>query len=223
MRLASFLVALGMLALPATNMEAQTCFGDASFAAGPMRLGAGLQSSDGAKSYGVNMAVGASAGAFASGGVARTKYDDIDGSGTAYGLTGGYAFDLNPARTMQVCPYAQFGHEAGPDIDAGLSILSTSVETLGVGGAVGRTVRVGPSLDLVPTVDAFYGVSRAWFTMDGVTDSQSIRFGEIEVGAGLVINKVLTLQPEVSIPVGVEGAKSSFGLAIAFSFGAPKP
>ena len=227
MRTGSLLLALGVLALSATTMEAQTCYGNAPFSAGPVRIGAGLATSEGVKSYGASLAVGTNSGPFALGGVSRTEYSDLDGSGldgsgTSFGISAGYAIDLNPTKTMQVCPYADFDHESGPDIDVGLYTLSTSADAVGFGGSFGGAVRVGPTLDLVPFAGTTYFVSRAWGTLDGETNSESYRYGLIDVGAGFVINKVLTLQPAVSIPIGVEGAKSTFRLDVSYNFGSAK-
>ena len=223
MRIASFVIALGVLALSTTRVAAQTCYGDASFSAGPVRLGADVRAREDVKDYGVDMAVGAETGLFASGGIARAEYSDLDGSGTVFGLSAGYAFDLNHGRTVQFCPYVDLSHVSFPDIVVGSSMLKASVDAVGFGGSIGGTVRVGPSLDLVPFVGATYFVERFWAKLDGETDSESDRLGVIDVGTGFVINKVLTLQPAVSIPVGSEGAKSAVGLAIKYNFGASKP
>jgi len=223
MRIASFVIALGVLALSATKVAAQTCYGDASFSAGPVRLGADVRAREGVKDYGVDVAVGARTGLFASAGISRAEFSDIDGSATVFGLSAGYAFDLNHARTVQFCPYVDLSHESLPDIDVGSSMLKSSVDAVGFGGSIGGTVRVGPSFDLVPFVGATYFVERFRARWNGETDSESDRLGVIDVGTGFVINKVLTLQPAVSIPVGIEGGKSAVGLAIKYNFGSSKP
>lgn len=230
MRTGSLIIAFGVLALSATSIEAQTCFGNAPFSAGPVRIDAGLSTSEGTKSYGVDLAVGAKSGPFASGGVSRTRYSDLDGSGrdgssTSFGISAGYAIDLNAGKTMQFCPYADFDHTSGPDIDFGQYMIATSADAVGYGGSFGGAVRVGPTLDLVPFAGATYLVVRERDALNGLdtdTHHESYRYGLIGVGAGFVIDKVLTLQPQVSIPVGVEGAKSSFQLAVSYNFGSAK-
>jgi hypothetical protein len=223
MRIRSFAVALGVLALSATRMAAQTCAGAAPFSAGPIRLGAGLATSEGMKSYGVSMAVGAKAGPFASGSLSRSEYSDIDGSGTSVGIGAGYAIDLNPVKTVQLCPHAGFVYQSGPDIDLGTSTITTSAHAVGFGGSIGNTVPLGPTVDFVPFAGASYLHSSATATFDGTSDTESQDYGEIDVGAGIVLNKTLTLQPSVAIPVGIDGAKSTFQLVFAFNFGSAKP
>jgi hypothetical protein len=222
MRVGSFLVVLGVLALSTTKMAAQTCSGAAAFSAGPARLGAGLATSEGVKSYGVSMAVGANAGPFATGTLSRAEYSDINGAGTVFGLGAGYAINLNPTKTVQFCPIATFNYQSGPDIDIGTTTISTSAHAIGFGGSVGGTLPVGPTVDFVPFAGAAYFVSQASASGGGVTDSESQDYTELDVGAGFVINKTLTLQPSVAIPVGIDGAKSTFLLAFGFNFGASK-
>lgn len=222
MRTGTLLVVLTAVALSATKMVAQTCSGTAAFSAGPVRLGAGLATSEGVKSYGVSMAVGANTGPFASGTLSRAEYSDIDGAGTVFGFGAGYAIDLNPAKTVQFCPIATFNYQSGPDIDIGTSTISTSAHAIGFGGSIGGILPVGPTVDFVPFAGAAYFVSRASASAGDVSESESQDYTEIDVGAGFVINKVLTLQPSVAIPVGVDGAKSTFLLAFAFNVGSGK-
>jgi len=53
----------------------------------------------------------------------------------------------------------------------------------------------------------------------GTSESSSENYGVVKVGAGFVSNRTLTLQPSVSIPVGLEGAKTSFQIVVALNFG----
>lgn len=219
MRLRSLLIALGVVSFAATKMAAQTCVGAASYSSGPVRLGAGFATTDGAKSYGVTLGVGAKAGAFGSASVSRGEYSDIDASSTGVSLGVGYAMDIDPA--VQFCPVASFIHQSGPDIDFGSGTVTTTSHAFGLGGALGGLVPVTPTLDLVPFVSAAFLASHGSATYQGDTQSDSQNSGEIDLGAGFVINKTLTLQPAVAIPVGVDGAKSTFLLAFAFNFGGP--
>lgn len=219
MRLRSLLVALGVVALSAARLSAQACLGTAGFSSGPYRIGAGLSSADGVKSYGASMAMGAKAGPFAAGTLARVEYDGVDGSGTAVGINAGYAMDLNPTRTAQFCPLASFVYQSGPDFDLGNVKGSTSSRALGLGGAFGGTVPMTPALDFVPFAAASYVLARATATIGGTSDSNSRDYTEIDVGAGFVFNRTLTIRPSVAIPVGIDGAKSAFQLAFAFNFG----
>jgi hypothetical protein len=63
------------------------------------------------------------------------------------------------------------------------------------------------------------GYSAGSFSVGGTSESPSENYGEVIVGAGFVVNRTLTLQPSVSIPVGLEGPKTSFQIVFAFNFG----
>ena len=195
------------------------CIGSASFAAGPVRLGADLATSEGEKGYGVSLTAGSQAGPYASGSLARIEYSDLDGSSTSVFLGAGYAINLNRSRTVQFCPEVGYQHLSGPDIDYAGYKITTSARAYSYGGAFGGTVSVLPSLDLVPFAGAYYVTTRATATLVSDSQSESLNYGEFDVGAGFVINKALTLQPSVAIPFGVSGGKSTFDIGFAFNFG----
>jgi hypothetical protein len=224
MRARALFIALGVVALSATRMEAQACAGTAAFSSGPVRLGAGLATTEGAKSYGVLMAVGSKSGAFAGGNISRADYSDSDlRSSTQYGVGAGYAIDLNPAHTVQFCPHAGFAYQSGPDFDLGTSTMSTSGHAFSLGGSFGGIVPVSPTLDVVPFAGGSVVMSRATANLDGDTQSDSQNYAEIDVGAGFVVNRTLTLQPSASLPVGIEGAKPSFQISFSLNVGSAKP
>ena len=219
MRTPSVLLALACVALSATTLSAQTCLGAASFSSGLLRVGAGMGTSDGAKSYGVDMAVGAKSGGYVSGGLSRLEYRDIDGSAKSVALGAGYAINLNPARTVQFCPEVGYQRVSGPDIQYAGYTITTSARAVSYGGSFGGRVAVLPALDLVPFTGAYYVSTRATETLVSDSRSESWSYGEFDIGAGFVINKTLTLQPSVVIPFAVSGAKSTFEIGLAFNFG----
>ena len=61
--------------------------------------------------------------------------------------------------------------------------------------------------------------ARATASLNDNSMSTSSDYGVAKVGAGFIVNRQLTLQPSVSIPFGEDGAKSSFTLAFAYTFG----
>ncbi|MFI5229621.1 MAG: hypothetical protein ACHQWU_11165 [Gemmatimonadales bacterium] len=218
------LIALGAMVALGQALHAQTCIGSASFLSGPARIGAGVSISDNVKSYGLDLAVGAPAGAFGSATVARAEYDGIDGGGTVLGASAGYAIDATPAKTMQFCPQVGYEYQSGPDVDSGFGTISTSAHDFSLGGSFGGRVAASPTFDFVPFASAAYVIARAGETFNGTSSSVSEDFVQIGVGAGFVIGRTLTLQPLVSFPVGLEGGKSIFQIAFALNFGSsPTP
>ena len=218
MRTTHVLVAIA-LELSAALAAAQTCLGTASFSSGRVRLSAALEEATSHdKGYGVDIDVGA-AGPFAGVGLTRAEYDGIEGAGTVFGAGAGYAINLNATKTVQFCPTAGFRYQTGPDVVFETTTIHNSSRGIGFGGSCGGVVRVAPTFDIVPFVDASYTNWRTRYSAQGMSGSESFDYGEIDVGAGFVINKTLTLSPSVSFPVRVEGYPTSFGLSVAFNFG----
>ncbi len=220
MRTNLFLAVAGVLALGAGSAAAQTCAGTAPFSRGPVRLGAAVQSTRNVTGYGVEMAVGSAAGPFVSGSVSRADYKDVPDAATVFGASAGYAFDLNAAKTIQLCPQASYGYRSGPDIDLGAGTMTSSAHAFGFGGSIGGAVPVTPTLDLVPFAGAAYILDRTSAHLGNASEKISTDYRQVQLGAGFAVDKML--QPAVSFPLGVEGAKGTFQLAVGFNFGASK-
>jgi len=223
MRSYRLVAAAGLLFVASQTSHAQTCNGTASFSSAIARIGAGLQIADHAKSYGVELALGSQAGPFGSATLSRAEYDDLANAGTVLGLAAGYALDLNPAKTVQFCPVASFGYQTGPDVTVGTTTLNTTDHSFAFGGSFGGAIPMSPTLDFVPFAGAAYTTERLTVSAGGQSESQSEDYVHIGVGAGFVINKKLTIQPAVSIPVGLDGGKASFQFAFAYNFGSASP
>ena len=73
---------LTLLTIPIAAADAQVCSGAASFASGPVRLGASLETTDGSKQYGGQLAFGKPAGPFAGVSIGRVDIEDSDESAT---------------------------------------------------------------------------------------------------------------------------------------------
>jgi hypothetical protein len=202
----------------ANSLSAQTCVGNASYAAGPMRVGAGMQMGDHAKSYGAEFGMGSAMGLFGSASLGRATYDGVDGGGTLAGLNGGYSFDLTPTKNVQFCPVAGFMHQSGPDIDVG---IGSSAHAFALGGSFGGSVPMSPTLDFVPFAGAAYTNSTGTITQGNTSTSTSVDYTMVTLGAGFVMNHTFTIQPGFAIPVGLDNGKSSFQIALGYNFGGP--
>lgn len=212
-------MAFAGLTLVATQAQAQLCEGAASFRSGPVRLGAGLNVNSDAQSYGGQLAIGAPTGPFISGTVSGVQLKDVSGTGVVAGGEAGFAADLNPQRTAQFCPVVGFQYQSGPDVDTGFGTASLTAHAFSFGGSVGGTALSSAGFDFVPFVGAVYVLQTTNASINGFSGSSNDHFGEVTVGAGFVVSKVLTIQPAANIPVGLNGGKASFALAFAFNFG----
>lgn len=202
------IVAATVAAAPAA---AQRCLGTTSFSAGAIRLGGGLSMNDGVQTWGVDVALGRVSGPFGGVEVARTS---LRGSSLRryVGVMGGYAVDMNPARTLQFCPVISLASRSGPMIGVG----NFSGQSFSFGASIGGVAATGPDFQFVPFGSVAYVNTR---TLDEPRDVY-VDYVGIEVGSGMVFNNTVTLKPSVAIPVTLDGGNATFRLAFSVNFGA---
>jgi hypothetical protein len=216
-RLIAIAVSAALL-VPATTAMAQTCLGTASFAAGPVRVGAGLDFSEDATQYSAQLAFGQAAGIFASAGVGKIDVDEIDESATTFALNLGYSFAMAGTQSLEICPIVSYGY-ASADIGEGGVSVDFSDRQLGAGFAIGGVASSTPTFKLVPSLTLAYVHEDLEFEGDfEFEDSED--FGVITVAAGFVFSETVTLRPNISFPVGLDDSDPAFGIAFSFNFGA---
>jgi len=216
------LALVGVLVAVPAAVRAQTCGGMASFSAGPLRVGGGVGLANNATNFNANLNAGSMYGPFGGVSVGRSDIDGNPNSGTTIGLNGGYSFELNPQRTAKFCPIAGFDYMSGPDAGN----LDISFRSVSFGGSFGGLIHTQSTVTLAPFVSAsFVDLKRTTTPPNGNSASVSDQFGLITFGSGLVMNRILTIQPSVSFPVGVDNGFSddaTFSLAFGVNFGGPR-
>ena len=201
-------------------MDGQVCQGTAPFSAGSTRIGAGMQFTDGAKAYGGGLAFGSSNSLFAGAEVIHTQFDDIDAGANGVSLQGGYSIAVNTSRSVQFCPLVGFAYQSGPDFDTGFGSISSSVRAFAFGGSIGTSVPMSPTVDLVPFGGASYEMDHFSSSLGGVSSSGDDNTTLIQLGAGFVFNKVLTILPSVLLPTE-SGSKPTWSISFGYNFGKP--
>lgn len=207
----------------ANSLSAQTCNGTASYNAGPMRVGAGYQSTVGSqanagvKDYGLEFGMGAQNGLYGSASYERVSPDGASGM-NGFGLNGGWSFDMNQTKSVQVCPVAGFSYVKLPD-QAG---ASGNLHTWDFGGTAGMTMPMSATYDFIPFAGAAYQMATTSASGNGITASTETKWWDISLGAGFVMNKNFTIRPEFILPVGTENGvvvDNRFQLAFSYNFG----
>jgi hypothetical protein len=215
---------VSLAAIPAAG--AQNCLGLPSFAAAPLRVDGGLSTGNDATSFTVGASVGAARGPFGSLAYDRTNFDDdgtnVDLSANGFTVSGGYELNLTSSATaprataFSLCPVASFGYqkadfdEIGDEID-----LTTKLFSLGV--SLGAPIASSPTLALVPFATLrFLNVNT---NSDAFAVDESEQGGALDLGLGLVLNRLFTIRPLISIPIGFEEVDTSFGVTVHFNFG----
>jgi len=218
------LALVGILVAVPAAVRAQTCSGMASFSSGPLRVGGGVGLANNQTNFDVNLNAGSQYGPFGGVSVGRSDVDGNANSATVVGLNGGYSFELNPQRTAKFCPIAGFSFESGPDRNPNIDVSSRAVS---FGGSFGGLLHTQSTLTLAPFVSAsFVDLKRTVTPGNGVSASLSDQFGLVTFGAGFVMNRILTIQPAIAFPVGVDTPQFSddpmFSLGFGVNFGGPR-
>jgi hypothetical protein len=202
----------------AAQAAAQTCVGMPSFSSGQMQLAGGGQFADGANSFGGTFGYGTPKGLYGKAGIGSTSYDGLDGSSFDFGVGGGYQVPLHSSRMAELCPVASLSLGSGPNDVLG-SGADMSSRTFAFGASVGALVNRSPQVRILPNASFQFANTRVKLD-DGTgsaADSQS--YGLLSLGTGFVFNSRFSLNPSISIPVGLDGGDTSFGLIGAMNFG----
>jgi hypothetical protein len=209
------------LALPfylTAQAAAQTCTGMPAFSSGHMQIAGGGQFADGANSFGGTFGYGTPKSLYGKAGIGTTSYDAFNGSSFDLNLGGGYQIPLQASRTTELCPIASLSLGSGPKDVLG-SGVDLSSRTFAFGASVGAVLGRNSQLRILPNAAFQFANTRA--TVDDGTssasDSQS--YGLLTLGTGFVFNSRFSLNPSINIPVGLDGASTSFGLVGAMNFG----
>jgi hypothetical protein len=222
MRRSNILALLSFLSITATSVaSAQLCAGTAPFSAGPVRLAAIAQFPKDAKTFNGELALGATNGAFGGVYVGRTSLNDVDETLTNYGGHIGFAAPVDQAKKVELCPMALVDR-ATAEFDTGFGVGDVSATAYGLGFGVGGLASTSPTFDFVPFASVAYYKATTKATFAGTTDKTSDDFGILTLGGGFVLNKVVTLQPNVAIPFGIDNEDPAFGITIAINIGKKK-
>jgi hypothetical protein len=213
------IVATLSASLVATPVAAQMCAGTASFAGRPVRAGASAEFVNSVSTLGVNAALGRPNAFFGELGVARTS----DGGESSFDarLMGGYQMPLGTQNKLQFCPRIGVGHISGPNNVGGSNVDISGNEFL-FGATIGLLASESPGFEFVPSMGI--GYTTQYITLSGTAGGTTVdthvkgTFGTIMFTPGLVFNRMITVQPNVIFPFGVDGRDVTYGFMVSFNF-----
>jgi hypothetical protein len=208
------LLSLALPLLLGSKAAAQACAGMPSFASGPMQITAGGSFADGASSFGGTFGYGRPAGLYGKAGIGTTSYDGLDGSSFDFGVGGGYQIPLQSSRKAELCPIASLSFGSGPNDVLG-SGVDMSTRDFAFGAALGAQVGNSPQMQILPNASFQFANKR--IEIDDAAGSES--YGLLTLGTGFVFNSRFSVNPSISIPLGLDGSSTSFGLVGAMNFG----
>jgi hypothetical protein len=214
----ALLLSLALTLALGARAAAQTCTGMPSFSRGQLQATAAAAFADGANSFGGTFGYGVPQGLYGKAGLGTTSYDAFDGSSLDFSVGGGYQVPLQTSRTAELCPIASLSLGSGPNDVLG-SGVDISSRTFAFGAALGAQLGNNPQMQIVPNASFQFANTR--LSMDDGTDSASgsESYGLLTLGTGFVFNSRYSLNPSVSLPMGLEGSDASFTLAGAIHFG----
>ena len=207
----SFLIGVTLLGLVHSAVVAQTCTGLASYSRGPIQLAGhgSVVTEAGIHQLGASLGYGRTNSVFGDVSIASTSADGVD-SFLSYGADLGYQQKMG---MLQVCPIASYALSNLPDGFGVNNSASTATIGLAIGAAVGPR-----QLQLVPTGGIFLEYERTKTEDSFNSSTESDAYAVAHLGVGLVLN-TLSIRPDVSIPLGLEGADPAVGLTVGFNFG----
>ena len=216
----------GFIALPvicsavfASAAAAQTCAGTASFASGPVRIGAGIDVGNDARVYGAQIAAGKAAGPVASGSIGMIELDELDASGTSFAGQLGYSLGIATSSPFELCPIIGLGYITADVSEGGVSV-DISSRQMSAGLSFGGVMSTTPTFAFVPSLALMY-VHEKVETEGFIEFEETEDYGLVTLAAGLVFNQRVTLRPNMAFPVGLDDSDPTFGIAIAYNFGTP--
>jgi hypothetical protein len=214
----SLVVSLALLAIVRAPAVAQTCQGLASFSTGQMQATGNAAFGNGMDTFGATFGYGQPGGVFGGIGIGTTSIDAFSASSFDLGVAGGYQMTAGKAKKIHVCPVANLGLGMGPN-DVGGSGVDMSRTMGGMGVSLGTSLPGGPRMQIVPTggLDLAYLKVKA----DNGTTSSSLSetYGVLNLGVGMIFNSQIAVRPGISVPLGLDGGETSFGLTVGYNFG----
>jgi hypothetical protein len=201
-----------------TKAAAQTCVGMPSFSSGQMQVAGGGSFADGASGFAGTFGYGAPKSLYGKAGVGTTSYDGLNGSSLDFGVASGYQIPLKTSRTAELCPVASLSIGSGPNDVLGTGVDMSS-RTFAFGASLGALVGHGSQVQILPNASFQFANTR--ITVDDGTNSAagSESYGLLTLGTGFVFHSRFSVNPSLSIPVGLSGSSTSFGLGGAINFG----
>jgi hypothetical protein len=218
------LVCATLMELTGTPARAQLCAGSPSLRERPLVVTADAARAKDAWSIGAELTGGRSA--FVGLQVERATYQDVsfaatqaDTHSTDLGGAVGYEFRIG---RFGVCPVAAAQWESGPDGTFGGTRLDSDGWTVSAGLSAGWILLRTARWRVIPTASAtLQRISTTVHDFPFVgTDSRAHDTGwSFGIGIGFVAGSRVTVAPSVSIPSGIEGGETTFGLSVSVGLG----
>ncbi len=207
--------ALLVAATPAL-VSAQACLGAPSFSTHHLQISADVVGDDQATTFGASFVSGSET-LFAGLGLGGATYANANGSTLLINGVAGFQVPLSVGGA-QICPIISAGAGFGPnDIDgAGTKFSSHAVSfALSVGGELLKS----QSLTIVPALSFGFVYQAASFEEAFTTSTETDTYASAGATLGIVLSERLSIRPNVTVPIGLDGAKPVYGVGFSLNYG----
>ncbi len=174
-----------------------------------MRIGFGALFPETATVFGAHAALGVPNGAYGSAALMAVDYKGPGENGTQYSFEGGYQLFSRPNGNAQLCPTVGFMAE---------NTAGVATRMVSFGGTLGGVAGKSGKLEIVPFVSGVGSVLRTSIDYYGYITQ---RVFNLTVGAGFVVDHVLTVRPGFVIPVGDNLVSPYFAFSVGLNIALP--
>ena len=193
---------------------AQLCIGSPSFRSGPYQVGVSAAFTEGVRGVEGTFAGGGES-LFAGAGVSVLNFNEVDVRTAGITAYVGAEVATDSRSRVLLCPIAQLGFVAGPDIGP----IDVSSTTLRGGGSIGVIASDSGDAMIVP----FFGLAalyqRVTTEIGSDEDSFSDTGGIADLGVGFIFNDTVGITPFLSIPFSAGADDPIFTIRFTFNFG----
>lgn len=174
-----------------------------------------------------SLTVGSLSGPFGSVGGGTARGDDFIDAATMFTATAGAGFPLRSTSRTQFCPFIAAllinGMHSNSPVRVGDNIYPThrlSSQAYGLGATVGSALSAVTAFELVPFVSAaVIGRTTTIYFPSGPTHTEGDHYYAVSLGAGAVVERLLTLRPAMTLSLAEGRATVSYGVRVSISFG----
>lgn len=210
--LVTWVVAGLALLLPSQPLVAQVCAGNPALnGVRTANVGLGASVYDGGKAY----TAGATFGSewFFGGSYGYTAANDTDVSSNEVAAQAGWQAETDAG--LALCPRAELAYNFGMEFGS-TDITSWSIAP---GVSAGYESALSETVSIIPTGSVFLLYENATID-DGVTSrNESETYGMVAGGLSFIFNDAFSVAPSVSVPVGLDGGVTSFGIGAMVGVG----
>lgn len=207
--------ALLLAATPALA-SAQACLGAPSFSTHHLQINADVVGDNQTTTFGASFVSGSET-LFAGLGLGGATYANANGSSLLVNGLAGFQVPLSVGGA-QICPVISAGAGFGPDDFDGLGTKFSS-HAVSFALSAGGELLKSQSLTLVPAFSFGFVYQAAKYEETMSTTTETDTYVSAGATLGILLSERLSIRPNVTVPIGLDGAKPIYGVGFSLNYG----